>query len=153
MLIKEMKNNIFKKEYYAILEGAIEDHFFKIDYPIARKNNSIIEREVNSNGALSITYLELIKNFETASQNKKLAFVKFSLETGRTHQIRVHSKYIGHPILGDTLYGNPSSLISRQALHAFKVTFIHPITKEALTIEAPLPQDMKSLIKSKKEIK
>ena len=145
MLIKEMKNNIFKKEYYAILEGPIKDHFLKIDYPIARKNNSIIEREVNSNGAPSITYLELIKNFENAS-NIKLSFVKFSLETGRTHQIRVHSKYIGHPILGDTLYGNPSSLISRQALHAFKVTFIHPITKETLTIEAPLPQDMKSLI-------
>jgi len=68
------------------------------------------------------------------------------LQTGRTHQIRVHSKYIGHPIVGDTLYGNKSSLISRQALLSYKVSFIHPITKELQEYTAPIPQDMKNLI-------
>lgn len=68
------------------------------------------------------------------------------LKLGRTHQIRVHSKYIGHPILGDTLYGNSSELINRQALHAYKVSFIHPISKKEMTIEENIPEDMKDLI-------
>lgn len=68
------------------------------------------------------------------------------LKLGRTHQIRVHSKYIGHPIFGDTLYGTPSPLISRQALHAYKVSFIHPITKEKIIISAPLPKDMENIL-------
>ena len=68
------------------------------------------------------------------------------LKRGRTHQIRVHSKYIGNPILGDTLYGIPSPFISRQALHAYKVSFIHPITKEKIEIIAPLPKDMESIL-------
>ena len=72
------------------------------------------------------------------------------LETGRTHQIRVHSAYIGHPILGDTLYGTESPLISRQALHSYKLTFIHPITKKKLCITAPLFDDMKKLINEKR---
>lgn len=75
-----------------------------------------------------------------------LCLVKFILETGRTHQIRVHSKYIGHPILGDSLYGKTSNLISRQALHAYKISFIHPIKKEALEFEVPLPEDIKKII-------
>ena len=72
--------------------------------------------------------------------------VEFSLKTGRTHQIRVHCKYIGHPILGDYIYGNESELISRQALHAYKISFIHPITKKAMIFEIPLPEDMKQII-------
>lgn len=68
------------------------------------------------------------------------------LKLGRTHQIRVHSKYIGHPILGDTLYGNGSNLINRQALHAYKVSFIHPISKKKMIIEADIPEDIKKLL-------
>ena len=72
--------------------------------------------------------------------------VKFILKTGRTHQIRVHSKHIGNPILGDTLYDIPSNLINRQALHCHKLTFIHPITKKELELVAPIPQDIKLLL-------
>ncbi|MCI9365671.1 MAG: hypothetical protein HFJ54_03525 [Clostridia bacterium] len=68
------------------------------------------------------------------------------MKLGRTHQIRVHSKYIGHPILGDTLYGNGSNLINRQALHAYKVSFIHPISKKKMIIEADIPEDIKKLL-------
>lgn len=153
-LIKQMQKNEFKKEYYAILEGNIDKTFQTISAPIARKTNSIIERTVSPEGYNAVTHLELLKNFEYINsydhnKNILLSFVKFKLETGRTHQLRVHSKYIGHPILGDTLYGNSSKLISRQALHAYKIEFIHPISKKQIILEAPLPNDMKQILKSK----
>lgn len=148
-LIKQMKSNTFKKEYYAILEGHLDNSFQIINAPIGRKTDSIIEREINYNGDNAITYLELIKNFEF--KQNKLSFVKFELKTGRTHQLRVHSKFIGHPILGDTLYGNSSNLINRQALHAYKINFIHPIKKEYIEIKAPLPKDFDNIVNIIKE--
>ena len=75
-----------------------------------------------------------------------MSLVEFLLETGRTHQIRVHTKYIGHPILGDSLYGSTSSLISRQALHAYKIEFKHPVSKKQIIIKTSLPKDMESII-------
>ncbi len=148
-LIKQMKSKKFNKEYLAILEGSLEKKSGTINAPISRKENSIIEREVNSNGYISITHFKLIKNF--SAFNKDFSFVKFKLETGRTHQIRVHSKHINHPILGDSLYGNKSSLISRQALHAYKISFIHPITNINLEFEIELPQDMKDILEQKEQ--
>ncbi len=143
-LIRQMKNNIFKKEYLSILEGHLENASGIIDAPIARKEGSIIEREINSNGDHAVTHYELINNFNKNEQ--ELSLVKFILETGRTHQIRLHSKHIGHPILGDSLYSNSSNLISRQALHAYKITFIHPISKKTICLETDLPEDMKRII-------
>lgn len=143
-LVKQMKSKKFVKEYFAILEGFLQKNFGTINAPISRKEGSIIEREVNQNGDISITHFEVIKRF--SASNKNLSFVKFNLETGRTHQIRVHSKYINHPILGDSLYGSESDLISRQALHSFKISFIHPMTNELLEFEIDLPEDMKSIL-------
>ena len=140
LLIKQMKANIFKKEYLAILVGTLKEKNGVINAPIARKEGSIIEREINEKGFSSMTHFKLIRNFEY--NNTKLSLVKFVLETGRTHQIRLHSKYINHPILGDSLYGSSSSFISRQALHAYKINFLHPIKKEPLSFEVPLPEDM-----------
>lgn len=134
-LIKQMKMNIFKKEYLALLTGIIDVKSGTISAPIARKENSIIERCINfQNGQTAITHYNVLKELDNIS------LVHFVLETGRTHQIRVHSKYIGHPILGDTLYGKPSELINRQALHSYKVTFIHPITKKEISILSNLPK-------------
>ena len=134
-----MKNNHFKKEYIAVLDGILSEKSGTISAPIARKDNSIIERCVDfKNGEIAITHYDLIKNI-----NNSLSLVHFVLETGRTHQIRVHSAYIGNPIIGDTLYGNSSELIDRQALHAYKITFIHPINKENIILETDLPKDMK----------
>lgn len=139
MLIREMKTNSFKKEYIAILEGVLLNKQGTISAPIARKKESIIERCVDfNNGDIAITHYDLIKTL-----NNNLSLVHFILETGRTHQIRVHSSYINHPIVGDTLYGNSSDLINRQALHAYRVTFTHPITKNQIILEADLPDDMR----------
>lgn len=139
-LIKQMKSKTFVKEYIAILDGVLNKTEGTICAPIARKENSIIEREVSKNGDVAITHFKVIKTFNNMS------LVKFTLETGRTHQIRVHSKYIGHSIIGDTLYGLPSPYITRQALHAYKVSFIHPITKKQISITTDLPKDILSIL-------
>lgn len=139
-LIGQMKNNTFQKEYLAVLEGLLDKKFGTINAQIARKENSIIERQVSPDGKESITHYKVLKEYSNYS------LVHFILETGRTHQIRVHSKYIAHPILGDTLYGKFSHLIERQALHSCKVIFIHPITNKKMEIIAELPNDIKKLI-------
>lgn len=139
-LIKQIKNDLFVKEYFAIVSGKFENDHQLINAPIARKENSIIERCVSDIGENAVTIVELIKRF------KDYSLVKCTLKTGRTHQIRVHMKYVGHPILGDTLYGGQTSLINRQALHAYKVTFIHPITKQKTEIISTLPNDIKKII-------
>ena len=139
-LIKQMKDNILKKEYLGIVQGILTTKTGTINVPIARKENSIIERCIDSNGDLSITHYKVLKEINDYS------LVHFILETGRTHQIRVHTRYIGHPILGDTLYGIESSLINRQALHSYKIKFIHPITKEKCVFIAKIPEDIFKLL-------
>lgn len=112
-----------------------------INAPIARKENSIIERCVSSNGQEAITHYEVLKEFNNYS------LVQCQLETGRTHQIRVHMAHIGHPLLGDSLYSADSNLlINRQALHSYKMEFVHPVFKNKILIEAEIPDDMKKLI-------
>ena len=124
------------KEYIAIVVGKLEGNGI-IDKPIKRKADSIIERCVDENGEKAITEYEVLKNFNINGED--LTEVKCILRTGRTHQIRVHMAYINHPILGDTLYGKGSNLINRQALHAYKVKFIHPITKKEIEVISPIP--------------
>jgi 23S rRNA pseudouridine1911/1915/1917 synthase len=144
-LIKQMKTSIFKKEYQAILTGHLTNKNGKITAPIARKDGSIIEREINfETGENAITYYMVLNEFYI--NNTPLSLVNFLLETGRTHQIRLHSKYLGNPIIGDTLYGKESDLINRQALHAYKISFIHPISKENIILEIDLPDDMKKIL-------
>lgn len=139
-LIKQMQTNEFKKEYLAIAKGILESKSGTLNFPIARKEGSIIERTVSSDGDSAITHYDVVKEFNN------LSLVHIVLETGRTHQIRVHFSHIGHPILGDTLYGSPSELINRQALHSYKLTFIHPVTKKELILESSLPNDIKNII-------
>lgn len=138
-LSKQMKEKVFKKQYIAIVEGKLEDKSGKIECPIARKENSIIERCVAENGEKAVTYYKVINEFNNMTK------LEVTLDTGRTHQIRVHMAYIGHPIVGDSLYGNSSNLINRQALHAYKVQFNHPITKKSITLTSPIPEDIKKL--------
>ena len=135
-----MYENIFKKEYLCIIDGTLNTKSGSIDLPIGRKPGSIIERYIDVNGQPSKTIYEIIKQYETYT------LIKCILETGRTHQIRVHFSSIGHPLLGDTLYGRPSALISRQALHSYKISFVHPITKKDYCFTCPLPNDILCLL-------
>ena len=138
--IKQMNNKTFKKEYLAIVDGILENKKGSISFPIARKEGSIIERCVSDIGQPSVTHYEVLSTFENYS------LVKCYLETGRTHQIRVHFAAISHPLIGDTLYGNPSDLISRQALHSYKISCIHPIFNKKVEFICDIPLDMKKLI-------
>lgn len=136
-LINQMKNNQFKKEYLAVCNGFFDKKSGTINLPIARKENSIIERCISENGQPAITHYEVLKEFDNYS------LVKCYLETGRTHQIRVHMSAIGHPLLGDSLYGSISDLINRQALHCFNLQFIHPVYNNDLNFWGDLPNDFK----------
>ena len=140
-LIKQMNSSIFEKNYLAIVSGHLKENKGIINAPIARKEDSIIERKVSENGQIAITHYNVLQKFENYS------LVECSLETGRTHQIRVHMAYIGNPLLGDSLYGYENqTLINRQALHSYKMKFIHPILKNKIYLEAPIPVDMKKIL-------
>lgn len=125
-----------ERHYFAILHGHLSGSG-TIDQPIGRKDGSIIERTVSPTGQQSITH------YSVERSTKHFSMVNVLLETGRTHQIRVHFSYKGHPIVGDDLYGGERKKINRQALHCKKVTFTHPMTRESMVFEAPLPSDLK----------
>lgn len=136
---------IITREYYAIVDNAdyslTEGMEQTITAPIARCGESIITREVNfEHGERAVTH------FKVLSCIHNYALLSLKLETGRTHQIRVHMSHINHPLLGDSLYGGCTTQIKRQALHSRRLSFAHPITKENLSFCAALPDDMQSLI-------
>lgn len=141
-LVRQMKQNEFVKEYIAVCCGKFDSLVGTVNAPISRKDGSIIERCVNQNGDYSVTHYDVVQS------NSNMSVVHLRLDTGRTHQIRVHMSYLGHSIVGDTLYGTASDLINRQALHSSSVTFYHPVTKQRLSFTAPLFDDMNNLIKS-----
>lgn len=142
-LIQQMQTNEFKKEYLAIVHGIFENVQGTINLPIARKENSIIERCISENGQEAITHYEVLKT------SNDLSLVHCILQTGRTHQIRAHMSAIGHPLVGDTLYGpNFSDSITRQALHSYKISFIHPISHQIVSFTSELPDDIKSSIEA-----
>ncbi len=125
------------REYLAIVKG-IPPENGTISAPISRKKGSAILREVNfETGEPAVTH------FARLEIRNGLSLVSLKLETGRTHQIRVHMGYIGCPLIGDYLYYPECSRISRQALHSHRLSFLHPITGKALSFTAPLPEDMK----------
>lgn len=128
-----------KKDYYAVVSGKFEGEG-TIDLPIRRVQESIIERGVFDDGERAVTHYEAIK---TDGENTLL---KLNLETGRTHQIRVHFSHLGAPLLGDTLYGGSCEKINRQALHCKTIYFTHPITHEKITVDCDFPNDFKGLI-------
>ncbi len=139
-LLKETAS--MQKEYLTILNGVLAKKSGTINLPIARKPNSIMERMIDENGQVAITHYKVLKE----AANTSLSLVQVQLETGRTHQIRVHFAYSNNSILGDTLYGSQTTLINRQALHAWKLSFIHPISKKDIHIVAPIPKDIQKVI-------
>lgn len=140
-LINQMKDKKFCKNYLALVSGIFSPQNGTINAPITRKDNSIIERTIDLSSTLDKE--QAITHYKTLEILKNASLVEFTLETGRTHQIRVHSKFMNCPLIGDTLYGNPSTLISHQALHAYKISFYHPITNEFLEFTIQMPEDFK----------
>lgn len=142
LLSRSVANREIKRIYNAICTGLVPDSG-TINAPIARADDSTIERCINfSNGENAVThYKKLHYNAE-----RNLSLIELQLETGRTHQIRVHMKYEGFPLIGDFLYNPDYKYIKRQALHSKSLSFIHPITKEQLHFESPLPLDMQSIL-------
>lgn len=140
-LARDMKLDSFKKQYMAVVHGNLKENSGTINAPIYRVGGDTIKRVIDERGQQSITHYEVIKNYNNG------ALLRLVLETGRTHQIRVHLSSIGHPIYGDLLYGGEADLISRQALHAYKLAFPHPRTGKIIELETELPDDMKELIK------
>ena len=128
------------REYLAIVKGSVTPPEGTIRAPLARKKGSIIERTIDfKKGENAITHYKVL------DEKNGHSLVSLILETGRTHQIRIHMKYLGYPLIGDYLYNPDMELIKRQALHAFKLSFRHPITGEDLHFTAPLPKDMKAV--------
>lgn len=140
-MVADKKASGMTREYLAVVRGSVSPSEGTIDAPIARKGDSVIERIVDfERGEHAVTHYQVLE------EKKGHSLVSLTLETGRTHQIRVHMKHIGFPLIGDYLYNPDMEHISRQALHSHRLSFPHPITKEPMTFTAPLPDDMQKVL-------
>lgn len=145
VLSSDMKEDKVEKMYIAVVKGVVKEDFGTINEPIYRPTDDSIKRIVHEDGQPSVTHFEVLQRLNDAT------VLKLKLETGRTHQIRVHLNHIGHGIIGDELYGHvDEKLINRQALHAFSLKLKQPRTREDLEFKAPLPKDMEELIEKLK---
>ena len=136
MIANKVASGIMR-EYLAIVKGSVQPSEGTITAPLGRKEGSIIERTVDfEKGESAVTHYRVL------DEKNGHSLVSLILETGRTHQIRIHMKYLGYPLIGDYLYNPDIEQIQRQALHAWKLSFVHPITGEEMQFTAPLPEDM-----------
>jgi len=136
----QFENNSIEKKYLAITKGIIKDDEGLINMPIGREEDKSIKKMVIDGGQEALTRYKVIERYMDST------LVEVQIYTGRSHQIRVHLDYIGHPIIGDSLYHESSVNISRQALHSYYLKAKHPRSKEDLEFIAPMPDDMKELI-------
>ena len=141
VLKEQLHTPQFRRTYLAVCEGEPRPAGGVIDAPLGPKEGSLVEQEVRPDGKAART------RYETLWSDGKRALLRLELDTGRTHQIRVHMAHLGHPLVGDFLYGTEdSSLIARPALHSWRVAFRHPITGKELPFTAPMPADMEALV-------
>ena len=142
-LAAQFKEHSIKREYYALVEGKFSKVEGTIDKPISRDKKERIKMAINSDGKRAVTHYEVLEQYD-----KGVSLVKCTLETGRTHQIRVHMASIGHPLVGDLVYGYKRQKfnIEGQALHAKTLGFIHPRTKEYMEFTSELPNYFKELL-------
>lgn len=142
VLDQQLKDHLVKKNYLALVQGQLTTQHGYIDAPIMRDPASFVQRMVGSQGKASVT------EYWLRDSNDQGALVQVRLHTGRTHQIRVHFSFLGHPLYGDSMYGTESNVIARQALHCYWVQFYSPFKGENITVTAPLPADFRSAIMS-----
>ena len=137
----QLRAGEIEREYLALVEGVMREDRGVIDAPIARDPRNPALRVVRAGGETAVTRFEAVERYRTAT------LVRLELETGRTHQIRVHMLHAGHPVLGDRQYGRRGlRTIERQALHAARLAFTHPSSGERIVLEAPLPPDMQAAV-------
>lgn len=140
VLDHQLKLHQVKKDYLAVVEGMVKPDHGYVDAPIERDPESFVKRRVSPNGKVSVTEYWVIQRLADRT------VVKIRLHTGRTHQIRVHFAYLGHPLLGDNMYGGPEDLISRQALHCYQFSFWSPFKGRTISCHAEIPADIRYLI-------
>lgn len=140
-LRRALHSSDLRREYRAVAVGRVEPPCGVIDAPIGRTEDSIIRRCVRADGLQSLT------EYETLQVNDRFTLLRLCPKTGRTHQLRVHMAYLGHPLAGDWLYGTEDkTLIARPALHSYELWFTQPVTGQELHFTAPIPQDMQRLM-------
>lgn len=144
---EQIKNHEVKKTYIALVRGVFKENEATIDMPIGRSTSDRKKMAVNKNGKNAITHIKVLKRFD------KYTLLKVNIETGRTHQIRVHLSHIGYPIVGDYTYSNGKNEfdVIGQCLHAQKLEFKHPITQKDMCLEAELPQYFKDILDKLKD--
>lgn len=143
-LSEQLKNHEVKKTYLALVRGIIKENEATINMPIARSKKDRKKMDVDKDGKEAITHFKVLGRYKN-----KYTLLQINLETGRTHQIRVHLSHIGYPIIGDEVYSNGKNEwnVSGQCLHAWKLEFNHPITGEKISLEAEIPEYLKNIIK------
>lgn len=141
-LSEQIKNREIEKTYIALVRGVIKENEATINMPIGRSTKDRKKMTVTKNGKNAVTHFKVMKRYD------KYTLLEVKIETGRTHQIRVHMAEIGYPIIGDTVYSNGKNQfkVEGQMLHAAKLTFKHPITNKELNLEAPLPKYFKDIL-------
>ena len=144
---EQIKNHEVKKTYIALVRGVFKENEATIDMPIGRSTSDRKKMAINKNGKNAITHIKVLKRFD------KYTLLKVNIETGRTHQIRVHLSHIGYPIVGDYTYSNGKNEfdVIGQCLHAQKLEFKHPITQKDMCLEAELPQYFKDILDKLKD--
>ena len=144
---EQIKNHEVKKTYIALVRGVLKKNEATIDMPIGRSTSDRKKMAVNKNGKNAITHIKVLKRFD------KYTLLQVNIETGRTHQIRVHLSHIGYPIVGDYTYSNGKNEfdVVGQCLHAQKLEFKHPITQKYMCLEAELPQYFKDILDKLKD--
>ncbi|SCJ54891.1 Ribosomal large subunit pseudouridine synthase D [uncultured Clostridium sp.] len=143
-LAKQFKDHSIKREYYALVEGRFSKESGTIDKPLGRNKKDRLKMDIVEDGRRAVTHYEVLEQYD-----KGVSLIKCTLETGRTHQIRVHMASIGHPLIGDQTYGYKKQKfkIEGQALHAKTLGFIHPTTGEYIEFTSDLPEYFEELIK------
>ena len=149
-LSEQLKNHEIKKTYLALVRGIIKENEATINMPIARSKKDRKKMDVDKDGKEAITHFKVLERYKN-----KYTLLQINLETGRTHQIRVHLSHIGYPIIGDEVYSNGKNEwnVSGQCLHAWRLEFKHPITGKKISLEAEIPEYFKNIIKKLEEEK
>ncbi len=140
VLEKQLKDGSFKRTYLAIVQGVMDPPAGTIDVPIGEHPAKPNRRAITGQGERAVTH------YRAVFSSREMSLLEITLETGRTHQIRVHLAWAGHPVIGDRMYGKSSPLISRQALHAQSMEFIHPGDGGRKKVKAPFPSDFQAVL-------